>query len=319
MARVAKGINSTYLFGKETNYGTPVSPTKDIGLVQSFTVNPTQNATERHGAGQSNAVCVKGGLVNPAGSVELELQHGRPIEWAIFGGTTTHEATNDDIVHTFVWANNLSSYTVEASQEKEATDTSMLIDGLYFNDSTISMGVDGIITMRSGWIARDINTSSTTASAAVVNTGCPLGGYEAGLSLGGGNVDYVQSWELNVNRNSKNIHGAGSRKPADGGSHITNVSFRATIGFENTTQMNRLLGGTSISDTTADNFPVVLSADNGVALGSGKRALSLTLSSAQLNDWSINSTINDFIMYDISGVGILSAGSKTDQVTEASW
>lgn len=317
---VANSVLSTVLFGRETSYASGGTANKDIGLVQSVTVNPDSTAVETHGFGQAKAVYVKGGLVNVKGSLEYDWQHGRPFEWAMFGGVTTHAETTGDWVHTFVWSEQLPSLASEVSYEMGATDIGGAYTGLLFGNTTLGVNVDGMVNFKSDFVAKTIDNSATTATAAVVNSGAPLAGFQAGLSLGGSSVDYVQNWELTMNRNSKVIHGLGTRQPTYGSSHLANVSFKATIGLENTTQINRLLGSTSaITAAEPASFTSIFSATNGVTLGSGRRALSMTLSGCQIKDYSINAKLNDFVLYDISGYGILSAGTSTDQVSSSNW
>ena len=93
-----------------------------------------------------------------------------------------------------------------------------------------------------------------------------------------------------MNRNAKTIFGTGSRVAAYGATHLANVSWKATIGLENATQINRLLGGTSISATEPASFTNIFTADNGIALASGQRKLSLTLAGCQVKDFSVNVT-----------------------------
>lgn len=317
---VANSVLSTVLFGKETSYGSGGTSNKDIGLVKSVTINPTSTAAESHGFGQAKAVYVKGGLVDVKGSLEYEWQHGRPFEWGMFGGVTTHVATSGDTTHTFVWSESLPSLKSEVSYEMGATDVAGAYTGLIFGNTSLGVNVDGIVNFKSDFMAKTIDNSSTSATAAVVNSGAPLAGFEAGLSMGGSSVDYVQSWELTMNRNSKVIHGVGTRQATYGSSHLANVSWKATIGLENTTQLNRLLGSTSaITAAEPSSFTNIFSATNGVVLGSGQRAITMTLSGCQVKDYSINAKLNDFVLYDISGYGILSAGTCVDQVSSANW
>ena len=321
---VARGVVSTILFGKETSFGTGGSATKDIGLVQSCTINPDSNVEERHGAGQANAIYVKGGLVNVKGSIEVELQHGRPLEWAFYGGTTTHvqSGATTDYTHTFVWSNSLPSLAAEVSHEMGANDIAQSFTGMMFGNSSVSCSVDGILKFRGDMVGKNIKTG-VTAAAAVVNAGAPLGGFECALSMGGTTVPFTQSWEVSVNRNTKTIFGAGARQAAYGASHLANVSWKATIGLENTTQLARLLGATPTTDGIGvlepASFSNIFSATNGIAIGSGLRAISLTLTGCQVKDYSINVQKGDFVLYDISGSGILGAGTFNDQIATAGW
>jgi hypothetical protein len=323
MANPAIGVTGTVLFKKETTYGSHVACTKDIGLVQTCTINPDSKVEDRQGVGQAVSIYEKANLVNVKGSIEFELQHGRALEWGIYGGTTTHvqSGASADWTHTLVWANSLPFLSAEVS----FTDPNLKTDytSMMFNSSTISCTVDGILKMR-GDMMGNAMTDTTTATTAVVNANAPLGGFEGSLSLGGSNVDYVQSWEVTVNRNTKTIFGMGDRKNKWGASNLANITWKATIGLENVTQIGRLLStaGTSISTTEPASFAAIFAADNGVTIGSGKRALSLAMAGCQVKDFSVNLTKGDFSLYDISGSGTINTAASctmVDQIADTSW
>ena len=201
---VARTVLGTVLAGAETSYKTGGTPTKDLGLIKTTVVNPDSGVSESHGFGQSNGVSVNAGAVNPKGSIECDLQHGRLLEYAIFGGTTTHVDSTLDCTHTMVWAEELKSYALEQSYEMGTTDIVMDMLGVIFGSSTISTSLDGNLKFRSDWTAGDISTSETAVTSAVVNPGAPLPGFMAGLNLGAGALTCVQNWEITLNKNSKN-------------------------------------------------------------------------------------------------------------------
>lgn len=322
-SNVARGITGTILFKRETTYGSRVAATKDIGLVQTCTINPDSNIAESQGVGQAVSIYTKPNIVNVKGSIEFEWQHGRPLEWAIYGGTTTHvqSGASGDWTHTLVWSNSLPSLSGEVSFTDPDVETDYT--SLQFGSSTISCTVDGILKMRGDFVGQAIS-DTTVATAAVVNAGAPLGGFEGSLSLGGSTVDYVQSWEVTINRNTKTIFGMGDRMNKWGASNLANVSWKATIGLENVTQIGRLLStaGTSISTTEPASFAAIFQADNGISLGSGRRELSMAMAGCQIKSFSVNLTKGDFTLYDISGSGtIKTAASCTcvDQIVDTSW
>ncbi|MCK9603012.1 MAG: phage tail tube protein [Candidatus Omnitrophica bacterium] len=319
VGRVAPSVRGTYLFGRETSPGTGGTANKDIGLIQNFSVAPDADITDHHGQGQSAAVGVKSGKVTPKGTYDLVYQHGRILEYAFFGGTTTHAATTGDEVHTFVWGETLPSFAWEASYEKGTTDDVQKGTGLVFGSSTISCGLDGVLKVSGDWLGKTIDNSATSATAAVVNSGLPIGGFEGALNIAESDVNFLQSWEITHNPNTKVIHGEGSRAPSDISSHDRSVSFRAKLGLEDLTQANRLLGSASAITTTEPTaVTLIFKADNGVTLGSGERSVELTVSASQLK-YNVTAAKNDFVMIDLDGFGVLSAGEAVDQVLSASW
>lgn len=318
MADVNKGIHATILAKIEAAWGTAVVPDRDIGAVQSFNQNDEQAAEETHALGQAKAQAIAAGKYTPKGSLEVNMTNGRLIEWALYGGTTTHADTSTDCTHTFVYADDLPSVTIEEGFN-EATDEQHLWAGVLFQNPTIGVAMDDYLKLRTDWVAKNVDVSGATATAASVPTATPLRGFQAALSIGGSPVSYTQSWELSFNRNSNLLWGLGSRIPAAGGSNILNVDWRATVGFVDSTEHERLLGSTTATAGAPASFATLFTADNGVALGSGELSLSVGLTDCQVS--SINKTVDlsDFIMYDIAGKGKLGAANMVDQVLEAAW
>lgn len=318
MVNVNKGIHATILAKLETTWGTPVVPDRELGAITSFNQNDTQATEEVHALGQSKPQAIPAGKYTPKGSIEINMTNGRILEYALYGGTTTHADTSTDCTHTFVYADDLPSVTIEESFN-EATDEQHLWAGVYFQNPTISVAMDDYLKLRTDWIAKNVDVSGATATAAQVPTATPLRGFQAALDIGGSTIDYVQSWELSFNRNSNLLWGLGSRVPAAAGSNILNCDWRATVGFVDSTEHERLLGGTTASSGAPSSFATTFTADNGISLGSGELSLSIGLTSCQVE--SINKTVDlgDFILYDIAGKGILGAGEMVDQVLQAAW
>jgi len=106
--------------------------------------------------------------------------------------------------------------------------------------------------------------------------------------------------------------------PAAGGSHTASITWRATVSYESTSYHQKLLGNTTRNSTPA-SFTSVFAADNLVALGSGQRAISLQLTGCQLTSMSKPVTVNDFVIQELTGNGILGTGSMIDNVLNAAF
>jgi len=325
MVNVISGRTGRLTMARETTWGTAVTADRVVGHVQSVSNNTTQEASNTSSMGQAQSASVNAGTVTPGGSVEVATTNGRLLEYAIFGGTTSNVDTSRDCTHTFVWSNELPSETIELGYD-EATDSIERYEGSFFKNASIGFGgINEPLKFKGDFVSEDLITDQTSLVSYTVPTTRPLMGYQASLSLGGSSVDYVQSWEVSVNRNSKVGHAMGSRKPAFGGSHQAEVTFKATIGTPvgsgSMTQLNRLLGaGTGITAAEPSPFAAVFSANNGVTLGSGRHAISLTLgTNSQMASISRQSQVGDFVMTDISGIGILGTTTYVDQVLAANW
>lgn len=319
MVAVTQGIQATILSGKETTWGTAVSATKSLGLVTNWSTADEQGTKEHYGLGQAKAVAVSGGLYTPKGSIDVELAHGRMIEYAIYGGATTSTDSSTDCTHTFVYANTLPSFTVEESYEQGTPDIVNKWAGVTFNSSTLSLTADGELTLKSDWLAKTVDVSSTSSTAASIPTQAPIRGLSGALSLGTA-VSNCASWEITCNRNMKIGHALGSRVPAWGGSNLISTTWKATVAYDATTWHQKLLGGTTpTTNAEPTSFTATFTADNNVALGSGKKSISIALTGCQVTSHGKAVTVNDFVMQDITGVGILGTGSMVDNVLNAAW
>src|SRR5947207_879138 len=110
------------MFGSEgATYGTPVSVTKDLGLIDAtFTLDDDVDENSQWNMGSSNMSVLDWGRYNAAVKFDGALQHGRIFDF-LWGGTTTHAQTTSDWRHTFVLADTLPSMTLEAGHDL-ATD-----------------------------------------------------------------------------------------------------------------------------------------------------------------------------------------------------
>jgi hypothetical protein len=235
----------------------------------------------------------------------------------MYGGVTTSVDNSTDSTHTFVWAGDMPSYEVEESFN-ETSDIQNLWEGFIFNSCTLGLTVDGTLKFRGDWIAKNVNCAGSTATAATVPSNPPMNGLTGALDLGGAITNPV-SWEISVNNNAKVGHAMGSAVPAWGASHNRSASWRSTISYEDTTMHQKLLGGTTRTVNETNSFTSVFSADNGVALGSGQQAVSIQLTSCQVTNISKAVNVNDFVIQELSGIGILGTGNCVDQILNAAF
>jgi hypothetical protein len=212
----------------------------------------------------------------------------------------------------------MPSFTIEDTY-KQTTDIENRWVGFIGETTTISLNIDGELTVSTSGPAKDVDTSQTTGSSEPSQSEIPIKGFSGSLNLGGA-VSEVQSWSLTFNRNSKNLSGMGSRLPVAGSSHILNCSFTARIAYAANTFDAAILGAaTGGTATQPTAVSATFGADNGVELGSGKRAISVALTSCQYSVSKRSVPINDYIFVDVNGFGKLGAGSFIDGVLTASW
>ena len=315
---IARGVEGVILLGEESTYGTPVAPTKYIGLIQSTSGSVDQTVGEHYGLGQSKSADVSGGLTTVRRSIDFLPTNGRFLEYFAFGGTTTHVDSSTDCTHTMVWANDLPFYTLEESYEQGGSDLENTYTSYIAESLNITLNVDGELTASVSGNAQDLVTS-TSATAYAAQSSAPFKGIWGSVNIGG-SISNVQSWGLTINRNSSQVSGMGSRKAVQGNSHTASVEFTARIAYSASTFDTGITGNASgITATEASDVSVTLGADNGVSLGSGERSISIALTGCQYSSVARDSSLDDFVFTDITGKGQLSTTTFVDQVLQASW
>lgn len=324
-----KNHHAYVLIGKESVFGTPVSATKDIGLIQNSNWTITNGFTRSHGLSSVNAQAKASGPVIIRGVVEVDFQHGRLVEYAT-GGTVTHAETTGDWKHTFALSDTLPSMTFEDGAD-ESSDAVQKFEGVKVESLTVALDANSPMKLRANMIAESVvdNTSATSAvisglvthraHQATISTGTEGG--ESAISDGA-----VHDFEFTINNNGGGEfvapHGLGSRKIAAADPSSRLLDFRFTKVFESNTELERFLGTTSPLDTGAEiaDFGLVFNIHNNVALGSGRRELKIDLSDCFYDSVNKVGRIGNFIIMEFAG-GALTIDDlfTVDNIADTSW
>lgn len=317
---VMRGISGQCLAIRETTYGTYIAATKYLGLIQSMGGSIDQSVGEHFGLGQSNAASVTGGILTYKRNFELLPTNGRFLEYFVFGGTTTHvDSVATDCTHTLVYTRDIPSLSLEEAYELGTPDLVNKYAGFLAESCSLNLSVDGELTSSISGSCKDLDVSTTAATAYAAQDQAPIRGIYGTLNIGGAISD-TQSWSATLSRNSTTIPSMGQRKAAWGGSHNTTVEFSVKVGYSANTYDAAIMGaaaGATAAEPTAAT--VILGADNGIALGSGKRAISMTLTNCQYSSVKRDTPLSDFVYYDITGKGKLGATTFVDGVLLAAW
>lgn len=314
-------IEHVLLHGQETTFGTAVTPDKTLGLRQNVSATYEHGSREVFTTGSAEAQDIVGGKVGIKNSVELIMQHARPLEY-IFG-TVAHDETTNDWKHTFSVADSLPSMTLEDSYEKGDTDSTSTYAGLKFTTATIGLAMDGNLTFRADGMSKDV-ANTTSASADSIDSISPLSDFEGSFKTGTLDsetaVAETQNFEITLNRNTKSQFGLGDREAEDIEGMNLNIDFTASVGFNNNDEIERLLGDTSIQNSTPPTgFGCEFIADNGTELGSGQHKFYLQLNSVQYKNITRTTPIGDYVMADLSGNGILEECYMVDSISDTNW
>lgn len=310
--------DATVLIGKETTWGTAVVPAKTVGLLQRCNFTPTNNLRRVGSISTRVPQDIAEGKFAVPGELEFYLQHGRILEYAF--GTVTHTPTSTDCKHTFDFADALPSFTIEKSYNL-TTDICQRVAGAQVTTCRIASTLDNEVIITAGFQGKTI-ADSATASASSVDTIPTLKDYMASVTIDA-LATGVQSWEVNINNNLELLYGIGSRLPIAQAGRMRNVDFRFTKAFDSITEYEMFLGGVTPSGTTAlTPKTITFLADNGVALGSGKKAVSILLTGCLFNDVGQPVEFDRFVFADFSGFAKAVTTANTyvvDNILEAAW
>jgi len=305
---------SYVLIGKESTWGTSVTADKDVGLVQNLSTDLSNTARKIFCLGTAEVQAIVAGRFEAGGSLEYKVQHGRFFEY-IFGSVTHDDTNAPDIKHTFAFAEDLPSFTLEDGYNS-STDTVKIFSGVKVGGARIRLELDNDLTVSADWLAKDVKPSDT-ASAKIVSTLPTLTSQMATVTIGGTTASEVQNVEITINRNTERIYGLGSRVAQGMSSREFSIDFSGTIGFRNKDEVERLIGGSSVGEPT--EFDFVLNVDNGETAGSGKRQFYIELTDCIYNTLSKTASVGDFVYIDVAGHGKLSSCYMYDNITEANW
>ena len=325
MAEIARSETTSVLIAKESTYGTPVSVTKDVGLVQNVNFTLNQNPITNFSLTSAELQDLDWGRVDIDGKIDVGFQHGRFIYYAT-GGTITHAQSTNDWKHTYALANTIPSFTMEVGHNL-TTDAVTTYEGCKVRQLTISCGgTDQDIKMSVDLIAQSAVTS-TSATSSVISSLSKLKGWQTSISTGTAGAESalgnVQAFEFTINnaqlgemRNYKL-----SSRLADTADVMGRLmSGRFTVAIQNLTELKRFLGGAAASATSPTDtgvsptlYGLVINAHNNVAAGSGRIELKIDMSGVlysvvgsptQLGNYTllevefIAKTMDDFFTYD---------------------
>lgn len=293
--------NQTLLIGQETVFSTPVVADKDVGLIQNFTPTDKREVTIIHANGSREPQEIVNGKLDLKYDIEVFMQNGRLLEYAF--GSVTHAETTGDWVHTFDFATNLPSMTIEDSYNG-ATDAVFIRAGVKLIDQTFSIDKGGILTMKSSMTGASVDTSTATASAAIISTLKPLAFKHLTLSAGTAGAEVqigkVQSFSFTLANETEDIEEAGTIFIVDAESKNIGLTFEFGVLFEDLTEYDRFLGGTVAAITPAE-FSFVINANNGVTLGSGRREFNAQLDACTYEEVGKPVAVGDVILATFRG------------------
>lgn len=278
------------LAGQESTFNTPVSTTKDIGVIGTLNPELNNNVIDVRGLGDREAAALIAGNFDGSLSIDGPMTSGALLE--MFFGQSTDTQTTGDYKHTFVNHDGsetilsvLKSYTISENFDS-TSDITFTYGGCSVNTVDISIALNDVVQVSSEIFAADVDTG-TTAGTKVLNTTTPLSFSQCSLSTGNedseSTMSQVTQFDISFNNNFdyNDIRGIGSRLALGALPKNLEVTGSFTVKFNSKTESERFLGGTTSTSSTPTNTGMIFQATNGVTLGSGRIELYIRLGEVQ--------------------------------------
>jgi len=292
-----------FLAGKETTWGESVSPTKDLGLHQSADVTEASNTVYSYGFGSANAAARATGKYDVTISTEIQVQHGRFLEYGCARGATVNDAgAGDPYTHTFTPSDTgaLTPFTSQFSMDG-AADILWRARGCLINSFTLKQDLDGVLTSSLDLIAKAPIKSSSVGTV-VVDTLPTFPQSYATLSFGAEGAEAAQSmcqnFEWTHNNNIIKSHGFGSRLPAAAVAGKAEEKFTFSAVFESTTALERFWGAASAPiDGAVTEGGLIFSTSDATPT----RKIEVDFNNATFDEHRKSYPLDNVVMQDISG------------------
>ncbi len=292
----------TLLIGQESSFGTAVTADKDIGRVQSFTPSDKRTIEQIYASGSREIQELVAAKAEFSWDLEVAIQNGRLFEY-IFG-TVGHATTSADTKHTFSVATTLPSFTIEDSFNN-TSDTVFIYDGSKINSSSVNLDTNGLLKMSASGFSQGVDTSTASASAAVVSTLQTLHFKHSTLSTGTAgaesSVGKLQTFNVNFENNIENVDASGTFLTQEMVEANFLMTFDFTMMFEDLTEYNLFLGSTTAQQSPTKKS-ALFNANNGVTLGSGRREFEIQLDDFLYEEVGTPVTVGESVVQSFKGI-----------------
>jgi len=220
-----------------------------------------------------------------------------------------HAETTGDWKHTFTVSNTTVASTIEVGNDF-STDVENTYPYMVVETSTLSIENNGKLMLECNFIG-NAPTDSETAATPVIST-LPVFP-DSLVNVKVNNVAATECQEASIT-----ITRTVQRSPAISSNsyqqiHATEIKFEysAKLGFTDSTYHSL------VADGTVHEFEI--NADNGTALGSGRRDVSMTLENCVGTGFDEPTTVGDLTYVTISGKGTLKECFSTDNISDTNW
>jgi hypothetical protein len=296
------------LVGKESTFNTGVTANKDVGIIQSVSLDETNNNTNHYSIGNRQAEQSTPGQYDASINLTTHFQHGRMMS-LMFGADNPVETTTD-FKHTLVDVGTTElldagdSFTAELGFNS-TVDVKHLVTGCKINSVTMTLANPGIFAMDYEIIGTK-NTVSAASSSKVISSLNVLPHMYGHISTGADTSEVehtrMQNFSLTISQgiDAAKDKGIGSRFNVSLTENQIEITFDFTLQFATKTEHERFLGSTTPQNSITDTS-IIFNVHNGVTLGSGRQEFYLKVKGGQYESLSTPVELNGIIEQTFSG------------------
>lgn len=213
-----KGHDSYVIYGEESAYGTPATPSGSnfVGLVQNISLNLANNSIRTQGIGDGrNATSAVLGGFDVSGSFDFQVNDLTFMQYAIGtragGGIVSDPYELQELENIgYGGATEIPTLTFEIGSEGGSNDYTHTIDGCVLNSLTLTATQGEILTASVDWTGRSVSTgtSLTTYSPAAAK---PFVFQEGSVKVGSDTVHACTAFDITIANDIQTFRSLGSR------------------------------------------------------------------------------------------------------------
>lgn len=273
------GFSSFFEMGKETTWGTSVTPADDLQLLDATgSIDEEQSVELQHGTNSRLPVCSTYGNYTVGGSLAGKLQGGRLIAYAL--GTDTGSVSAGLYTHTMTPAETLPSFTLDKAHR--LTDKAQRVAGCKISDFSINLDVGGQLTSTFNFLGASTAQVTSSVGTLTKSTNCPFTSYMGVINWNSNPIE-CKAFGFNYN----NTLGADEfsisdrrRKALPEGA--VNYDGTFTLVFSDFTVYSDFQTAFSTGTEVGTSRALTFTADNGQS-STSERELSITMADVKLN------------------------------------
>ncbi len=301
-------VQYAFMIGKETTWGNAVTADKDIGIVTDVGANPSREGIIAAGISAIDTHSNYVGTQEGAHTVTMEFHTGRMFEFIV--GEASHVETTSDWVHTFTVDNEPKSYTAETGDNISGGDVGLRLTGSRVESAELSIALNELLLL-SVTSRGKFPTVLSTVPAQTVSTLPAFPASQVTVSLNATPATEVQNFSVTFTKVLEPVFGTGDNDALNMVALELRIEFSGTLAYSDTTFHDHFVN----NDVTAITFV----ADNGVALGSGKRALELALNDIEMLTFDVSESMGGLTFVDVGGIAKINTFTTTDSISSAAW